>query len=61
MHVSNYVALLSAYISVHGSSLDDFQQALTAPQAQLEQVEIISSTRYCYYGIPMLNRTGAVH
>ena len=28
-------------LSVHGSSLDDFQQALTVPQAQLERVEII--------------------
>ena len=36
MHVSNYVALF--LLSVHGSSLDDFQQALTALQAQLEQV-----------------------
>ena len=48
-------------LSVHGSSLDDFQQALTAPQAQLERVEIIYGTWYCYYGIPMLNRTGTVH
>ena len=39
MHVSNYVELF--VLSVHGSSLDDFQQALTAPAAQLERVEII--------------------
>ena len=38
MHV-NYVELF--VLSVHGSSLDDFQQALTAPAAQLERVEII--------------------
>ena len=38
MYVSNYVALY--LLCVHGSSLDDFQQALTAPQAQLERVEI---------------------
>ena len=31
----------SLLLRVHGSSLDDFQQALTAPQAQLERVEII--------------------
>ena len=31
MHVSNYVELF--VLSVHGSSLDDFQQALTAPAA----------------------------
>ena len=36
---SNYVELF--VLSVHGSSLDDFQQALTAPAAQLERVEII--------------------
>ena len=48
-------------LSMHGSSLDDFQQALTVPQAQLEQVEIIQGTWYCYYGISMLNRTGTVH
>ena len=39
MHVSNYVDLF--VLSVHGSSLDDLQQALTAPAAQLEQVKII--------------------
>ena len=39
MHVSNYVELF--VLSVHGSSLDDFQQAITAPAAQLERVEII--------------------
>ena len=29
-------------LSVHGSSLDDFQQVLTVPQAQLERVEMAS-------------------
>ena len=48
-------------LGVHGSSLDHFQQALTAPQAQLEWVEIIYDTWYCYYAIPMVNRTGTVH
>ena len=33
--------LIMWLLSVHGSSLDDFQQALTVPQAQLEWVEII--------------------
>ena len=39
MNASNYVELF--VLSEHGSSLNDFQQALTAPAAQLEQVEII--------------------
>ena len=42
-------------------TLDDFQQALTAPQAQLEQVAWKSSKVLdCYYGIPGVSGKGGL-
>ena len=38
MHVSNYMYVELFVLSVHGSSLDDFQQALTAPNCACSAV-----------------------